>query len=147
MKKGGMRGFGRVYKRPNSGVWWIRYSWEGKEYRETSKSTKYDDAVTLLQQRNKERTEGTFVAPVDRRVTVADLLDDLIAHYRMRQIPSEAIATAHKKALLDLDPATEKPGKEGIGDVAAAKLTTARITRLVTYWQGQKIKPATINKR
>src|SRR5262249_23918372 len=59
MKKGGMRGFGRVYKRPDSDIWWIRYSWEGREYRESSKSTRYDDAATLLQQRNKERTEGT----------------------------------------------------------------------------------------
>ena len=147
MKKGAMRGFGRVYKRADSDIWWIRYSSEGREYRESSKSTRYDDAVTLLQQRNKERVEGTFVPPVDRRVTVADLLDDLVAHYKMRQIPSEAVAAIHKKALLDVPPGTDEPGREGIGAIPAAKLTTARITRLVTYWQGEGLKPATINKR
>jgi hypothetical protein len=44
-----MRG---VYKRGN--IWWIRYSRNGRQGRESSKSTKFDDAKRLLKRREGE---------------------------------------------------------------------------------------------
>jgi hypothetical protein len=41
-----MRGQGKVYKHGN--IWWLDYSIRGHQYRETSKSTSYRDALKLL---------------------------------------------------------------------------------------------------
>jgi len=105
------------------------------------------EAVSLLQDRNKERGEGTLVPAADRRVTVADLLDDLVRHYEMRRLPSLRTLRAHRRALLDLDARTRKPSTEGIGPIPAGKVTTARLTRLVTTWQRDDVADATINRR
>lgn len=147
MTKGGGRGLGKVYRRPDSDVWWIRYSVEGVEYRESSKSTKHADATDLLKARVKEVGEGTFAAPATRDVTVAALLDDLVVNHKMRRLASLRTVMQHRAALVDPDPRTGKPSPRGIGGLAAAALTTARLTRLVTEWQDQGVAPATINKR
>ncbi len=147
MKRGAMRGLGRVYRRPESRVWWISYYVDGVEQRESARTTVYGEAVELLQQRNKERGEGALVATADRRATVGELLDDLVQHYEMRRLASVRAVRQHRDALLDTDQATGKPGKEGIGAMPASKLTTARLTRLVTTWQRARVADATINRR
>lgn len=146
MNKGAGRGMGKPYHRPDSSVWWIRYSVDSEEYRESSKSEKYKDATDLLKERLKEIGDGTFMPPSDRDVTVATLLDDLLANYKMRKLASLPTVKQHRAALLDLDP-TGKPRQRGIGALPAAALTTARITRLVTDWQDAGSAAATINRR
>lgn len=149
MKKGGSRGLGAVYHRPDSQDWWIRYSVGGVERRESSKSPKHSVATDLLKARLREIADGTYLAPRERGVTVMDLLDDLVADYTMRRLASLRTVRQHRAALLDLDPdtETEKPGPHGLGALPAAALSTARLTRLVTYWQDRDVAPATINKR
>jgi integrase len=147
MKKGALRGLGRVYRRPGTKVWWISYYVDGEEQRESSKTTSYSEAVDLLHERNKERGEGVLVPTADRHGTVDDLLLDLERHYEMRRLPSLRTLRAHRVALVDLDPKTQKLGKDGIGLIPAAKLTTARLTRLVTDWQRADVADATINRR
>ena len=41
MKKGAMRGMGRVYRRPDGQVWWISYYVDGVEQCESAKTTVY----------------------------------------------------------------------------------------------------------
>jgi integrase len=137
---------GRVYRRPDSRVWWIRYTVASTDYRESSKSTVHGEAVELLKQRLKEAGEGTWLAPVDRSVTVAELLDALVAHYTLRGLASLPTVRAHRDALCDLG-ADGQPGRESIGAIPAIRLTMERITRIVTVWQARKDAPATINKR
>src|SRR5215831_7340585 len=48
-RSGQMKGMGRVYKRGN--VYWIEYWHRGKQYRESSKSSKESDAWKLLRRR------------------------------------------------------------------------------------------------
>lgn len=69
------RGWGRgsVYKQAGSRYWWIRYSVDGKERRESSKSTKKGDALALLDKRRSEARQG-HSAHDARRVTLEDLL-------------------------------------------------------------------------
>ncbi len=146
MKKGALRGLGRVYRRPGRQSWWISYYVDGEEQRETARTTVYAEAVDLLHKRNKERGEGTLLPVADRRVTVDELLVDLIANYEMRRLVSAKTARQHRAAMLDLDD-KGKPGPESIGNIPAGKLTTARWTRLVTVWQRAKDADATINRR
>src|SRR5205823_6018394 len=47
MKRGATRGMGRVYRRPESRVWWISYYVDGAERRESAKTTVHGEAVAL----------------------------------------------------------------------------------------------------
>jgi integrase len=147
MRQGAGRGLGKTYRRPDSAVWWIRYSVDGVEYRESSKSTKHSVATDLLKARLREIDDGTYIEPGARDVTIAMLLDDLVTNYKMRKLASLPTVTQHRASLLDLDPKTKKAGPLGIGALPAGRLTTARLTRLVTDWQDQDVAPATINKQ
>jgi len=72
--------FGRIYQRTKDGVWWIAYyDGRNKEYRESSKSTKYGDAERLLKTRHAQCLAGRILS-TDRTI-VAELLDDLLADY------------------------------------------------------------------
>ena len=49
-----MRGMGRIFKR--GPVYWIAYSYRGKEYRESSRSETESQARKLLKKRSAKRT-------------------------------------------------------------------------------------------
>jgi integrase len=106
------------------------------EVRESSKSTVQREAVDLLTQRLVEVKQGTCV--VDRKVTVVDLLVDLEGYYEDRSLRSLPSLRGYIHALT-------APG--AIGTLPAARLTTARLTRLVESWKAASIKPASINRR
>jgi len=72
-KAKGLRGQGGIYKRGN--LWWIRYSHNGKEIRESSESDKPSVAERLLKKRQNEIARGKFVGVKEERCTVAQLLD------------------------------------------------------------------------
>lgn len=73
-------GFGRVFRYRGKGPWWIEYYHRGKPIRESSKSYRKSDAVSLLNQRRQEAGTGALV--VRRRVLVEELLDDLLRDFR-----------------------------------------------------------------
>ena len=59
------RGMGSVYQRNE--IWWVRYYFQGKLYRESSKSPKQRKAIKLLQRRQGEIAQGQFAGPRLRR--------------------------------------------------------------------------------
>ena len=61
-----------VYSR--KGVWYIRFTVDGREYRESSKSTDQDVALAFLEKRRNEVIEGKVVGPSPRRTTFDDLV-------------------------------------------------------------------------
>jgi integrase len=75
-------GSGSIFRQKGSRFWWISYYRDGKHFRESSKSTRPNDAKSLLRKRIGQMEAGTFVSPKDRRVTVNELVADLIAWYR-----------------------------------------------------------------
>ncbi len=74
-----MRGMGRIFRRGQ--VWWIAYCHQGKEYRESSRSEKEEDAKRLLQRRLGEVGGGRLV---DRRLTFEDLIPDYLRDHALR---------------------------------------------------------------
>lgn len=75
-------GQGSIFRQKGSRFWWISYYRDGKHFRESSKSTRPNDAKSLLRKRLGQMEAGTFVSPKDRRITVNELVTDLIAWYR-----------------------------------------------------------------
>jgi integrase len=84
------RGQGRVYQ-PNDPktpgrklqTWWIDYSVGGTRYRESSKSQRKADAVTLLKRRLGEHAIGRFAGPEVQRLTFEDLETGLLDAYQL----------------------------------------------------------------
>lgn len=82
--------FGSIYRRKKKRddgafvelpTWWIQFRHQGKRVRESSESTRYADAERLLRQRMEEVSTGKYAGPQAERVTVAELLDDLITDF------------------------------------------------------------------
>jgi integrase len=81
------RGSGRLFQRPGSIFWWCAYSVNQKEVRESTKQTNPVKAQEYLDYRVrhvKNQSEGIapFVGPRQEKITVDELLDDLIAEYK-----------------------------------------------------------------
>ena len=136
-----MRGMGGVFKRKNSNFWWIRYSHRGKEFRESSGSPDRRQAEKFLKQRLKEIGSDQlghkrFIGPQEERVTVEELLQDLVADHRLRGRKSLPITLEHLKAIRSV-----------FGMDRAIDVTPSQIRQVATMWQSEGIANATINRR
>jgi hypothetical protein len=78
-----MRGIGRVFRRGN--IYWIEYWHRGKQYRESSKSTKESEARKLLKQRLGEMGLRNLLGPIEERVTFDDLAVDYLQDYAFKE--------------------------------------------------------------
>jgi len=76
-----MRGMGRIFKR--GPVYWIAYSYRGKEHRESSHSDSESQARKLLKKRIGETSAGTFIGPNEERLTFEGMADMLLTDYRI----------------------------------------------------------------
>ena len=78
-----------AHKRRNSkniflrgSIWWIRYSDKGRQIRESSKSSVWEDADRLLKKRQGEIVTGKFAGLTPERVTISELLAEVEQDYR-----------------------------------------------------------------
>ena len=70
---------GCIYQRPDSSVWWIKYSLNGKSFRESTHSENRRKAVKLLDRRLGEIGTGAFgVFERYNIITQADIKDAMI---------------------------------------------------------------------
>jgi integrase len=115
--KPSIRGQGRIFKKNGSRFWWVGYSVQGVEHRETTgidhreganpkESEKAEkQALRFLKQRTDEAGAARqglhrFVSPQQRRLTVNELLDALAADYELRGKHSPQF-DAHVKRIRD----------------------------------------------
>src|SRR5262249_22131777 len=80
-RRTGMRGFGRIYRR--RATWWVEYWHRGRQFRESSGSVRETDAERLLKRRLQEIGRGRFIGPTEERVLFTELLDGLLADYKL----------------------------------------------------------------
>lgn len=82
---------GRIYSRGRgkAKTWWIEYWHRGKQHRESTRSTRREDAVNLLKQRHGEAAQGRIVGPAAERLTLKDLLDMVEADYALSERKSK----------------------------------------------------------
>jgi integrase len=89
-----MRGDGRIYQRGPR--FWIEYWHRGSQFRESAGATEAE-ARRLLRKRLREIAGDRFVGPAEERVTVSELLDDLIVHLRNKGAKAVASFASHLK--------------------------------------------------
>lgn len=130
------KGTGSVYQRPDSPVWWIKYSRYGKPYRESAKTTDKRKAEKFLKNRLAEIVSGTFIGPQAERVKVEELADDFLREYRING----------RKSLDDVNARWELHLKPFFGVMRAIDVTSELIARYVDARQQQAAKNATINR-
>jgi integrase len=78
-----MRGQGSIYLRGQT--YWVRYSWHGKEFRESAKTSDEKKAAKFLQRRLKAVGTPQFIEAKDQRYTLADMLDKIELRYSKKQ--------------------------------------------------------------
>jgi len=102
------RGLGRIFQR--GAVWWVQYSFRGRQHRESSDSTTRAKAVNLLKRRLAEMGQGRLVGPQAERLTFADLMRMVVEDYQInarRSAPPMARLAEHFPAhmhALDITP-------------------------------------------
>jgi integrase len=130
-----MKGDGSIYPRGKGGVLWISYSRDGQRWEESAGTTSRDVAEKKLRALRRRVERGEALRASERRVTVKDLLDDLLTHLGVREVPYAAKAKYHVKPLL-----------RDLGDIRAVGLETSMVER---YQEGRKadgLAAATINR-
>jgi integrase len=79
------RGLGSIYRR--GPLFWVRYSVNGIERRESARSTSRSDALTLLKRRLQESREGPVLPPV----TFSTLAEDYLQRRRLDGISTRSL--------------------------------------------------------
>ena len=103
-----MRGLGRIFKRGS--VYWIAYSYRGKEFRESSDSKSEAQAQRLLKKRIGEMGRGRLIGPVEERVTFDDMATALTHDYQVngrKALSAIQFPICHLKASVGLDKALD----------------------------------------
>ena len=67
------KGSGCVFKRPDSGVFWLKYSKNGKPFRESSGTTNREKAEKKLKVRLSQIITGTFTEPKSEKTVLRNL--------------------------------------------------------------------------
>jgi integrase len=78
-----MNGQGSIFLRGTR--YWIRYSWRGKEFRESANTADEKKATKLLQARLRAIGTPSFVEPKQQRYTIDDMLEKIELHYARKQ--------------------------------------------------------------
>lgn len=128
-----MRGLGRTFQRGK--VWWVAYSYRGKEFRESSESESEAKANKLLKKRLGEMGKGRFIGPAEEKVTFEAMAEDFIQDYKVngkRSGASAKLSRKHLGAFFGMDRALD--------------ITTDRIRAYIANRQEEKAANASINR-
>jgi integrase len=118
-----------------SSLWWIQYYSRGRKIRESTESADYGDAKDRLKKREGEAVDNQ--APkVSRKVTLQDLLDDLVNDYRINGY----------RSLSDLERRLNLHILPYFGKWKATAIDTAEIRRFINHRQEQEASNAEINR-
>ena len=127
-----MRGQGRIYQR--GGRWWIEYWHRNRQFRESAGDTRLA-AQKLLRLRTQEILTARFVEPQEQRVSVDELLDDLVLHLRLKGAKSLVACASHLK-----------PVRAFFADMRIHEVTTADVERFIRSRLDAGKAPATVNR-
>jgi integrase len=131
----GIKGLGRVYRRPKTRLWWCAFQHRGTEVRESTGTHKRRDAVRYLQARLEKVRRHEYVRKDAAKTTVHDLLAQLVTHYTVTGKKSVRVVRAHMDAIA-----------EKLGTVKACDVTLPILEDCVGEWQAAGKAPATIQK-
>jgi integrase len=144
-----MTGQGGLWQRPGSPYWWMYYSLRGKQYRESTRvllvtgegaEVSRREAEKVLRRRLREVGADIigardFITPKNERVTVSQILDELVDDLKIREKYSKP-TQSHLKAI-----------RAQFGDHAAVSLNDAEIRKYIQKTRERGVANATINRR
>jgi len=122
-----------VYKRGR--YWYLRYAIRGRDIRESTRLTNYNDAMRLLTERVVQAGTGRHVAG-QHRVMVGDLLEGLRSNYEIRK---RASLTTVGGALRDWN--------DELGKRRAVEVSCDDLERVVVGWRQRGKSDGTIRNR
>lgn len=128
-----MRGMGRIFKR--GPIYWIAYSYRGREHRESSRSDNESQARKLLKKRIGETSAGTFIGPNEERLTFEGMADMLLTDY---QINGKRSLSTLRGLIRHLS--------GSFGMTKAVDITPDRIAAYIADRQGERAANASINR-
>jgi len=137
----GERRDGTLFRYEGVATWYSSYYQRGIERRRSTKETDFKAARKVhrgfLDALAAERDGGKALpAPMAARTTVAELLDDLEADFRLRGVKWWAQAKYHAQVVRD-----------ALGPCKAAKLTPADVDRYIEARQHEDYSAASINRQ
>ncbi len=127
-------GDGGLFER--GGVWYARIYVRGLLVRESLHTADPEVAAKRLVVLRRRRERGDYQPPAERRVTVDELLDDLLVHLEVQGRASLPKAKSHAKAV-----------REELGHRRAGELETAAIEQVAQAWLREGAARATVNRR
>jgi hypothetical protein len=125
---------GSIYKR--GAVYWIKYYRNGVPMPESADSDKESVAKKLLRDREATIDRGVPVTPQTNRVTLSELLDDVLTDYKVNGRRSLDTVTYYIEGHL----------RPYFGTRKAASITTADVRAYVAERQVKEAANATINR-
>jgi integrase len=118
-----------------STIYWLKYrDASGRLVRESSETDKRPEAKRLLMRREGASVEGRPTSPKATKVTVGELLDDLVTEYQANGRGEDRLAYS----LAHLRPV--------FGHHRAMQVTTAAVNAYIVARQGEQAANATINR-
>jgi integrase len=117
-------------------VWWIRYYRDGQRQEESARTTKYEEARRLLQQREGDVAKGAAVSPAIGRLRFEEASRDLLNDYKTRG--RRSYDHVERRINLALEPWFR--GRR------MARITKADVTAYVADRQEKGAANATINR-
>jgi integrase len=130
------RGTGSIFRWKGRGPWWIKYYKNGVPKLESSKSTLHRVAEQLLTKRKNEIADGSYVEASARKVTVQELIDDLLLEYKNNG--RKSIGHLRFRWRLHMRPYFD--------NMTAAQATSSTIARYVNQRKEQGGAAASINR-
>lgn len=124
----------RPYKRRDSQFWWISPTVNGIQIPQSSKTTDYQDALDMLRRLEGRIADGQLT-PQAHRVLFADLADDLMRDYRVK----------NRSTIADTKRRLDKHILPLLGSFRASSINASTIAEYIERRQGQKAAPASIN--
>jgi len=116
-------------------IYWIKYYWNGKPMRESSRSEKESDAKHLLKLREGTIAEGKFPGLRVEKILFDELVKDFLNDYKVNNKKSEWRAEISANHL-----------KEHLSGVRVANITTSAIQKYIVSRQEAGAKNGTINR-
>lgn len=119
-----------------SEVYWIRYRKDYRTVRESTESTRYEDAKKLLNQRRRAADRGEAIAPKANRVTVAEMAERLRADYEENGQDVRTLNSRLQHLLAAFGP--RRMASLTIDDVAQYKTARLAATTEATPFRGRR---------
>ena len=137
-------GLGRIFRktREKDGVkiemptWYIQYNVGGKTFRESTGTDNYNKAQNFLKKRFAEAQVGTPQTYDVRRVTVGELLDDLLTDYK----------TYHPRSVKCFAQPVITNLKEWFGHMKAVNVSTTHLKAYIQKRLAAEMAEATVNR-